>query len=118
MSLMQAAGGRVFACCVGFPCLGRPNGTHRKIERWTEHRSWVADIRWADVTINRTIVSAVGGGAREEMGLGGTRGGGSLLVVLGGELSDYNNENRECGNGFLWMGECNNQPKVSHYDTI
>ena len=26
------------------------------------------------------------GGAREEMGLGGTRGGGSLLVVLGGKI--------------------------------
>ena len=42
--------------------------------------------------------------------------GGRLLIVLGGKLSDYNNENRECDgairfNGFLWMGECNNQPK-------
>ena len=57
------------------------------------------------------------------MGLGGTRVGGCLLIVLGGKLSDYNNENRECNgaihfNGFLWMGECNNQPKVGHDDRI
>jgi hypothetical protein len=57
------------------------------------------------------------------MGLGKTRGGGCLLIILGGKLSDYNNENREgdgaiCFNGFLWMGERNNQPKVGHYDRV
>ncbi len=62
-------------------------------------------------------------GIREEMGLGGTRGGGHLLIVLGGKFSDYNKENNECDgaisfNGFLWMGECNNQPKVGHYNRI
>ncbi len=57
------------------------------------------------------------------MGLGRTCGGGRSLIILGGKLSDYNNENRECDgaihfNGFLWMGECNNQPIVGHYDRI
>ena len=62
-------------------------------------------------------------GVREEMGLGGMRGGGRLLIVLVGKLSDYKNENKECDgairfNGFLWMAECNNQQKVDHYDRI
>ena len=57
------------------------------------------------------------------MGLGGMSGGGRLLIVLVGKLSDYKNENKECDgairfNGFLWMAECNNQPKVGHYDRI
>ena len=26
-----------------------------------EHLSWVADVRWVDATINRTMASAVGG---------------------------------------------------------
>ena len=47
---------------------------------------------------------------------GGTRGGGRLLVVLGGELSIRKIENRESNgaldfDGFCWMGGRNNQPK-------
>ena len=60
MSLLQAPCARVSAHCGGFPCLGRHNGTHQKIERCAEHRSWVAAARWFDITTNQRIVSAAG----------------------------------------------------------
>ena len=52
---------------------------------------------------------------------GGTRGGGHLLVVLGGKLSVGKIENRESDgaldfDGFCWMGGRNNQPKVGQND--
>ncbi len=52
----------------------------------------------------------------EAIKTGGTRGGGRLLIALGGEWSDEKNKKRE-GNGasdfdgFFWMGGHNNQPK-------
>ncbi len=39
-------GTRACARCVGSPCFGRQNGAHGKIERWAEHRSWVAASWW------------------------------------------------------------------------
>ncbi len=70
------------------PLFGAPKLRPSKIERWAEHRSWVAAACWADATIKGAIVSVVGGGVGEELRLGGLRGGGRLLIGLGGELSD------------------------------
>ena len=59
-----------------------------------------------------------GGGTGEAMRTGGTRGGGRLPIVSGGEWSDENKENREgdgasdC-DGSCYMARRNNQPKVS-----
>ena len=54
----------------------------------------------------------------EAIKMGGTRGGGRLLIALGGEWSDEKNKNREGDgasdfDGFFWMGGHNNQPKSS-----
>ena len=54
----------------------------------------------------------------EAIKTGGTRGGGRLLIALGGEWSDEKNKNREGDgasdfDGFFWMGGHNNQPKSS-----
>ncbi len=61
-----------------------------------------------------------GGGmdAGEAIKTGGMRGGGHLLIALGGEWSDEKNKNREGdgasdSDGFFWMGGHNNQPKSS-----
>ena len=88
MSLMEAPGARACAHYVWSSCLGHRNGAHKKIERWAEHRSWMAVAQWIYATTNRTMVSAVGGGGGEVIRTGGTRGGGRLVNVLGGELSD------------------------------
>ena len=88
MSLMEAPGARACVHYVWSSCLGHRNGAHKKIERWTEHRSWMAFAQWIYKTTNRTMVSAVGGGGGEVIRTGGTRGGGRLVNVLGGELSD------------------------------
>jgi hypothetical protein len=62
----------------------------------------------------------VGGGmdAGEANKMGGTRGGGRLLIALGGKWSDKKNKNREGDgalylDGYFWMGGHNNQPKSS-----
>jgi hypothetical protein len=60
-----------------------------------------------------------GMGIGEAMKTGGTRGGGRLLIALGGKWSDEKNKNREGDgaldfDGFCWMGVHNNQPKSSH----
>ena len=52
----------------------------------------------------------------EAIKTGGTRGGGRLLIALGGEWSDEKNKKREGDgasdfDGFFWMGGHNNQPK-------
>jgi hypothetical protein len=52
---------------------------------------------------------------------GGMRGGGHLLIVLGGELSVGKIGKRESNgaldfDGFCWMGGRNNQPKVGRND--
>mgnify|MGYP006185546881 FL=1 len=57
-------------------------------------------------------------GVGESMQTGGTRGGGRLLIALGGEWSDEKNKNREGDgasdfDGFFWMGGHNNQLKSS-----
>ncbi len=59
-----------------------------------------------------------GMGVGEAMQMGVTRGGGRLLIALGGEWSDEKNKNREGDgasdfNSFCWMGGHNNQPKSS-----
>ncbi len=52
---------------------------------------------------------SIGGGqVGEETWMGGTRGGGRLLVVLGNKMSDEKNENREGDgamsfDGFCWL---------------
>jgi hypothetical protein len=48
----------------------------------------MAAARLFDATTNRTIVSVGGGGIGEAMRTGGTRGGGRLPIVSGGEWSD------------------------------
>ncbi len=63
------------------------------------------------------MVSAGGGGFGEAIRTGGTRGGGRLPIVLGGELRDEKNTNREGNGGSDFDGSCciverNNQPKV------
>jgi hypothetical protein len=58
MSLLQAPVARACARCGSIPWLGRPNGTHRKIERWVEHRSWVAAVLSIDTTTNRRSAAA------------------------------------------------------------
>ena len=52
----------------------------------------------------------------EAIKTGGTRGGGRLLIALGGEWSNEKNKNREGDgasdfDGFFWMGGHNNQHK-------
>ena len=54
---------------------------------------------------------------------GRMRGGGRLLIVLGGELSVGKIGNRESNGaldfyGFCWMGGRNNQPKMGRNDGI
>ncbi len=69
---------------------------------------------------NNQLNDGLGGGmdVGEAIIMGGTRGGGRLLIAFGGEWSDEKNKNRE-GNGasdfdgFFWMGGHNNQPKSS-----
>ena len=58
-----------------------------------------------------------GGGFGEAIRTGGTRGGGRLPIVSGGEWSDENKENREGDGASDCDGSCcmarrNNQPKV------
>jgi hypothetical protein len=48
----------------------------------------MAFAQWIYATTNRTMVSEVGGGDGEDIRTGGTRGGGRLVIVLGGEWSD------------------------------
>ena len=57
------------------------------------------------------------------MRTGGTRGGGRLPIVSGGELRDEKNKNREGDgasnfDGSCCIGESNNQPKVGRIDGI
>ena len=59
-----------------------------------------------------------GGGLGEAIRTGGTRGGGRLPIVSGGELRDEKNKNREGDgasdfDGYVGMARRNNQPKVS-----
>ena len=63
--------------------------------------------------------NGVGGwrGGGEEIRTGGMRGGGRLVIVIGGKWSDEKNTNK-CGDGasdfddFCWIGGHNNQPKI------
>ena len=65
--------------------------------------------------------NGVGGGmgVGEAMQTGGTRGGGRLLIALGGEWSDDKQNKNRVGDGasdfdgFCWMGGHNNQLKSS-----
>ncbi len=79
-SLMETPSARAAARCVWSLCLGRQNGAHQKIERWAEHRSWMAAAQLVDATTNQTIVSAGGGGVGEAMRTGGTCEGWRLIV--------------------------------------
>ena len=105
MSLMEAPGARACVHYVWSSCLGHRNGAHKKIERWAEHRPWMAFAQWIYATTNRTMVSAMGGGGGEDIRTGGTRGGGRLVIVLGGEWRDKKIfKQRWCwGLGFRWL---------------
>ena len=81
------------------------------IEKLREGGTPVLDGRCSMVRYNNQPNNGVSGGGSigEEVQLGGTRGGGCLLVDLGNEMSNEKNKNRE-GNravsfdGFCWMG--------------
>jgi hypothetical protein len=68
--------------------LGRPNGTHRKIERWAEHRSWVAAVFSIDTTTNQSLAAAGGGGVGDETQPRRNAWGGLFPVVWGGKWGD------------------------------
>ena len=83
----------------GAPVLG---GRHLKIKRDNQPKDGVGG----------------GGGFGEAIRTGGTRGGGRLPIVSGGELRDEKNKNREGDgasdfDGYVGMARRNNQPKVS-----
>ena len=65
---LQAPCAQVCAHCSWFPCLGRRNGAHRNIERWVEHRSWMAAAQWIDATTNQTMILVVWGALESRFG--------------------------------------------------
>ncbi len=78
------------------------------------------DGRFSMGQCNNQPNDGVGGGmdVREAIKMGGTCGGGRLLIALSGEWSDKKNKNREGDgasdfDGFFWMEGHNNQPKSS-----
>ena len=117
MSLMEAPGARACVHYVCSSCLGHRNGAHEKIERWAEHRSWMAFAQWIYATTNQTMVSAMGGAverifAREER-VGADVW--SSFWVANGATKKYLNRDGDGASdfdGFCWIGGHNNQPKI------